>query len=78
MGSMATRKKAATRGVASRLRQPTPAKVEAAQRKFEEGLVQRGEAAPAGSALPPGATHEIVGKDEAGKPRIKRKRFSLS
>jgi hypothetical protein len=78
MGAMASRKKPKARGVASRLRAPTAAKVEAARRKFEEGLVKRGEAVPAGAPLPAGATHEIVGTDAAGKPVLKRKRFSLS
>ena len=78
MGSMATRKKPSAKRVASRLRVPAAAKVEAAKRKFEDGLVKRGEAAPAGSPLPPGATHEIVGTDATGKPILKRKRFSLS
>lgn len=78
MASMASRKKVRAKGVASRLPAATPAKVEAAQRKFEDGLAKRGEAVPAGSALPPGATHEIVGTDAAGRPRIRRRRFSLS
>jgi len=75
---MASRKKAKAKGVASRLRAPSAARVQAAKRKFEEGLVERGEAVPAGTALPSRATHEIVGTDAAGKPILKRKRFSLS
>ena len=78
MEAMATRKKASSKGVATRLGPPAAGKVAAAKRKFEEGLVKRGEAVPAGSALPSGATHEIVGTDAAGKPVLKRKRFSLS
>ncbi|HEX8097390.1 MAG TPA: hypothetical protein VF507_05115 [Pyrinomonadaceae bacterium] len=46
--------------------------------KFVEGVVARGEAAPADEAgeLPPGATHEVVGEDEEGRPQIVRRRFS--
>ena len=70
-------KKAATRSVASRLPATTPAKAQAAKHKFERGILQRGEAVPAGEPLPPGATHEIIGKDANGAPILKRKRFSL-
>ena len=74
MAAMASRKKAAT----PKRRPPASAEgVAAAKRKFEEGVLKRGEAVPAGAALPPGATHEIVGKDAAGKPVLRRKRFSL-
>jgi hypothetical protein len=55
----------------------TPEKVKAAKRKFERGVIARGEAVPKGKPLPPGATHEIVGVDAEGKPILKRKRFSL-
>lgn len=49
-----------------------------AKEAFERGLVERGEAAPADAQgrLPPGATHEIVGHDESGRPILKRRRFS--
>ena len=63
--------------VASRLPATTPEKAKAAKRKFECGVIARGEAVPAGKPLPPGATHEIVGKDVDGAPILKRKRFSL-
>ena len=55
----------------------TPEKAKAAKRKFERGVIARGEAVPAGKPLPPGATHEIVGTDAEGVPILKRKRFSL-
>jgi hypothetical protein len=77
MVSMASRKKAKAKGVASRLRAPGAARAQAAKRKFEEGLVKRGEAVPAGTPLPSGATHEIVSTDAAGHPILKRRRFSL-
>jgi hypothetical protein len=51
-----------------------------AERAFAQGLVARGEAVKVepGQPLPSGATHEIVGKDEAGQPPLKRRRFSLT
>jgi len=55
----------------------TPEKLKAAKRKFERGVIARGEAVPAGEPLPPGATHEIVGIDAEGEPVLKRKRFSV-
>ena len=70
-------KKSAPPAVASRLPATTPEKVEAAKRKFEEGVLARGEAVPAGKPLPPGATHEIIGTDANGRPILKRKRYSL-
>jgi hypothetical protein len=54
---------------------------EALERKaFLEGLIARGEAVavPEGAPLPPGATHEIVGRTEDGQPIVRRRRFSLS
>jgi hypothetical protein len=45
---------------------------------FVQDLAARGEAAspaPDGS-LPPGATHEVVGKRPDGTPVVRRKRFS--
>jgi len=50
-----------------------------AREAYERGLIERGEAAQADEhgRLPPGATHEIVGYDEAGRPILKRRRFSL-
>ena len=44
---------------------------------FVRGLVERGEAvqlAP-NAPLPPGVTHEIVGKTETGLPILRRRRF---
>jgi len=76
--STGTRRSPAKPGsVAARLPKTTPAQAEAARRKFEQGLMKRAEAVPQGETLPPGATHEIVG-DAAGKPVLKRKRFSMS
>jgi hypothetical protein len=50
-----------------------------AKEAFERGVIERGEAAPADDKgrLPPGATHEIVGYDENGRPILKRRRFSM-
>ena len=46
---------------------------------FVKGVLARGEAAKAVKGkLPPGATHEIIGKGEAGLPIIKRRRFSVA
>lgn len=51
---------------------------QAAQQRFREDLLRRGEAARAdGSELPPGATHEIVEEDD-GEASIVRRRFSAS
>jgi hypothetical protein len=45
---------------------------------FVSRLVERGEAAERGAdgALPPGATHEIIGRTAAGAPIVKRVRYS--
>jgi hypothetical protein len=53
---------------------------ETAKTAFVRGLVARKEAAPAGKdgKLPPGATHEIVGRSATGEPVVKRNRFSLT
>jgi len=72
-----TKVKKAGSSVASRLPATTPEKAKAAKRKFECGVIARGEAVAAGKPLPPGATHEIVGKGADGAPILKRKRFSL-
>jgi hypothetical protein len=50
-----------------------------AKAEFERGLLERGEAAVADEhgRLPPGATHEIVGRDPEGRPILKRRRFSI-
>jgi hypothetical protein len=49
-----------------------------AREAYEKGILERGEAAVADEhgRLPPGATHEIVGHDENGRPILKRRRFS--
>ncbi|GGK37833.1 hypothetical protein GCM10010124_33300 [Pilimelia terevasa] len=44
--------------------------------RFAEDLVARGEAVPAGTPLPPGATHEIE-EGEDGERTLRRQRFSL-
>ena len=69
---------ASTASVASRLPKVTAAKVRAAKRKFERGILARGEASPSGEPLEPGATHEIVGYDGEGKPILKRRRYSVT
>jgi len=65
-----------TPSVASQLPPVSPEEVEAARKKFEQGIVSRGEAVEAGKPLPPGATHEIVGQHPDGTPILKRSRFS--
>src|SRR5215831_8956135 len=67
---------AATPSVASQLQPVSPAEIEAAQRKFEEGIVARGEAVPVGTPLHSGVTHVIVGRRPDGSPVLKRRRFS--
>ncbi len=62
---------------AAQLPRVTKGEVAAAKAKFEQGILARGEAVKAGKPLPPGATHEIVGKQRSGAPILKRKRFSL-
>ncbi|HUP44129.1 MAG TPA: hypothetical protein VM779_01315 [Thermoanaerobaculia bacterium] len=49
------------------------------KKKFERDLVERGEAAEPDEEgkLPPGATHEIVGRNEKGELVIRRRRFSI-
>jgi hypothetical protein len=70
------RKPTAGRSVASRLPEPTAAEEEAARRKYEDGLIARGEAVPAGAPAGPGVTHEIVGHTAEGRPILRRRRFS--
>ena len=50
-----------------------------AKEAFERGIIERGEAAVADEhgRLPPGVTHEIIGHDAAGRPILKRRRFSI-
>jgi len=46
---------------------------------FVKGVLVRGEAAKAVKGkLPPGVTHEIIGKSSDGLLLIKRRRFSLA
>lgn len=48
---------------------------------FVEGVIARGEAVKRvgrKAKLPPGATHEIVGEDEEGRPKLRRRRFSTT
>jgi hypothetical protein len=79
-GSRTTKKPAqvARKTVASQLPRVSVAKSVAAKKKFEQGLLARGEAVPAGKPLPPGATHEIIGETPDGTPILKRKRFSMT
>jgi len=67
---------AATPSVASQLPPVSAADIDAAQRKFEEGIIARGEAVPVGAPLHSGVTHVIVGKRPDGSPVLKRRRFS--
>jgi hypothetical protein len=55
---------------------PTAAEIEAAKRKYVQGIIARGEAVPKGSPLTGGATHEIEGYEPDGTPILKRRRFS--
>ena len=57
---------------------PDPERQRRAKEAFERGILERGEAAVADEygKLPPGVTHEIVGHDAAGRPILKRRRFS--
>jgi hypothetical protein len=52
---------------------------EAVERHFVEGLLARGEVAPANQEdPPPGVTHEIVEEREGEPPKVRRRRFSAS
>lgn len=75
-GPPSTRSKKKT--VALQLPRVTAAEVKAAKKKFQQGILARGEAVEAGQPLTPGATHVIVGKSPDGTPILKRKRFSIS
>jgi hypothetical protein len=79
-GSRGTKQPAqvARKTVASQLPRVSAAKSAAAKKKFEQGILARSEAVPAGKPLPPGATHEIVGETPDGTPILKRKRFSMT
>jgi hypothetical protein len=47
-----------------------------AELHFTETTILRGDAVEPGKATPSGATHEIAGHDDCGRPILKRKRFS--
>jgi hypothetical protein len=64
--------------VASRLPALSAAQIEAAKKKYEQGIIARREAVEAGKPLPPGATHEITGHRPDGSPILKRRRFSAA
>ena len=70
--AMAGKKKARTK--ASK-KSPSPSKH---KEHFTRGVLVRGEAVPEGAALVPGATHEVVGIDQAGNSVIRRRRFSAA
>ncbi len=54
-----------------------PDEAELQRRAYIEHLISTGQAAVAKDGkLPPGATHEIVGKDANGVPILVRRRFS--
>ena len=59
---------------------PARSEAEKAAESHIRGILIRGEAAEAkDGTLPPGATHEIIEKDENGQPtKIVRRRFSIS
>ena len=72
--------KRAPSAVRARARKSAVARIaKPAAELFVKGVLVRGEAARAvRGKLPPGVTHEIVGKSEAGLPILKRRRFSLA
>ena len=74
-GKASSRRKA-TPSVAAAIESPTSEQTAAAAKRYSSSVVARGEAVPAAASLPPGATHEIVGKEPDGTPVIKRRRFS--
>jgi hypothetical protein len=63
-----------------RAEEQTGRSAEDAAERFVEGVLARGEAAEADAdgKLPPGATHEIVGYTKDGKPKLRRRRFSIT
>jgi hypothetical protein len=66
--------------VRARARKTPPSRVAtAAAELFVKGVLTRGEAAKAVKGkLPPGVTHEIIGKGADGLLILKRRRFSLA
>lgn len=73
----ASRKAVPMPSVAAQLPAPSAATIAAAKRKYEQGIINRGEAGKPGVPLSPGATHQIVGSNPDGTPILKRSRFSL-
>ncbi len=73
----ATRAKPKKPGRKPRAKQASREKADDAER-FTSDVLSRGEAARTSGRgeLPPGATHEIVGVDERGRPKLRRRRFS--
>lgn len=63
--------------IAAQLPTVTAKQIKTAKKKFVEDIISRGEAAPLGKLLSPGATHEITGYEADGTPILKRKRFSM-
>jgi len=58
-------------------KKPKSTKQRKTEERFKQDLLSRGEAVErVNGKLPPGATHEIVGKDSKGNPKIVRRRFS--
>lgn len=59
---------------------PTPVAIPDDVRRYNDAAVLiRGEAAVAQNGeLPPNATHEIVGKNPDGTPKLVRRRYSLA
>lgn len=68
----------AKRGRPAAAQVPAPSEEEsrAAAQRSARSLEAQGQAVPEGQPLPPGATHEIVGREADGTPMVKRKRFS--
>jgi len=75
---MPARKKKPARAAKSK---PKPKKTSAAESRFVDELVMRGEAVEKkfpGQKLPPGATHWLVVDKETGERTAVRARFSLT
>ena len=62
--------------VAAQLPAASPAQTAAAAKRYSRSVAARGEAVPGGTALPAGATHEVVDREADGTPVLKRRRFS--
>ncbi|CAG0998470.1 hypothetical protein MYXO_02848 [Myxococcaceae bacterium] len=78
----AAAKPAAGRGAkasarASRKKATSGFEAAAEAERFAADLFARGEVAEkAGRSLPAGVTHEVVGRDGSGRPKLRRRRFS--